>query len=133
MVTRIIRVVTCCKELLSINSHDSSLRWTCEVTRKSNTLYLHLQKTHGHHTRWSVDLQWEASIFKYIYNFLITWTKWDHLTIWKTYIFSITWPMVCKPGRVLTYGRRFSVQALKSWPTSWYIYVKSLSRDSKLH
>ena len=31
---------------------------------KLNTLYLHLQKTHGHQTRQGTDLSWEAPILK---------------------------------------------------------------------
>ena len=32
MITKLVRVVTYCKELPPINSNDSSMRWFCEVT-----------------------------------------------------------------------------------------------------
>ena len=44
---------------------------------------------------------------------LITRTKWDHMTVSKIYITTITRFMVSKPGRVLTYGSRFITQTLK--------------------
>ena len=31
MVTKLVRVVTCHKELPLVNSHDLSMRWSCEV------------------------------------------------------------------------------------------------------
>ena len=39
------------------------MRWYCETTWQI-TLYLHLQKTHGHQTRQGGDLSWEASTIK---------------------------------------------------------------------
>ena len=50
MVTKLVRVVTYHEELLPINLHDPSMTWFCEVTvRVKWNIYLHLQKTHGHH------------------------------------------------------------------------------------
>ena len=66
MVTRLIRVVTYCKELPPINSHDPSaqLGGHGRSWDKFNTLYLHLHRTHGHHTGQDADLQLEAPIPK---------------------------------------------------------------------
>ena len=52
MVTKFAIVVTYFKKLWPINLHDSSMRWSCEVTwHKINLLYPHLQKAHGHWLR----------------------------------------------------------------------------------
>ena len=61
----------------------------------------------------------------------------DHVTNmrsldnWKIYISTITRLMVSKPGRVLTYGRRFSTQTLNSSPTSCYLYFYGFSRTGR--
>ena len=47
---------------------------------------------------------------------------WDRLTIWTFYISTITWLMISKSGRLLTYGRRLSTQTLKSTSTSCFSF-----------
>ena len=47
----------------------------------------------------------------------IKWPTWGHVTIKKMYISTIIRLMASKPGRVLTYWKRFRTQALKSSPT----------------
>ena len=65
MFTRLIRVETYHKEFAPINLHNHSMRGgPARLRDKSNTLYLHLQKTNGHKTRPGADLQWEAPILK---------------------------------------------------------------------
>ena len=86
---------------------------------KLNLLYLHLQKTYENQTRQGTDLQWELPSLK-PYDPLITWPTWGHTTISKIYIFFITRLMASKPGRLLTYGRRFITQTLKSSPPSYF-------------
>ena len=86
-------MVTFCKELQPIKlQHDNLITRSWRSCDKFNILYLHLQKTYGHQTRWGVDLVWQASILK------ATWT-YDHETnvrppdtwhqpetTWKTYL-----------------------------------------------
>ena len=43
---------------------------------------------------------------------LITWSTWGQVTIWKTYISTITRLMDSKPSRVLTYESQFSTQTV---------------------
>ena len=81
---------------------------------KLNTLYLRMQKTHEYESRQGAELRTEAAILK------VTW-PFDHVTIWKNYISTITRAMACIHGRVLTYASRFSTQTLKLSPTSYLI------------
>ena len=69
---------------------------------KLNTLYLHLQKTHGHYTRQGAKLPRRASKIKPTLSF-------DQLISPLSQVF-----MATKAGRVLTSGRRFSLQKLES-------------------
>ena len=55
------------------------------------------------------------------HNPLIRWPVWGHDTIWVIYIFTFTRLKATKRGRVLTSGRRFSTQTLRSSPTSCLI------------
>lgn len=55
MVTKLVRVMTYKKELPSMNLHDLSMEWSCE---------LFFQKTHGHKNRQGVDLPLEAPTVK---------------------------------------------------------------------
>ena len=86
---------------------------------KLNTLYIHLQKIHGHQTRQGADLHREASILRTTpRDALIKWLTWGVVTIWKNYISTIIKLMSSKHYMVLTYGRRFSMKTLKPSPTS---------------
>ena len=115
MVTRPITGMTCHKELPPINSHNPSINSSCEGTKQNK--YIISPPADGHQTRQSADLQWEASIFKAAWKF-------DHFTnvrsIWKIYISTFARFMVSKPGRVLTYGMRFSTQRPESSPTTCF-------------
>ena len=88
---------------------------------KVNTSDFHQQKTSGHQTRQGPDLQQEAPILKVIYTL-------DHVTNarslenLKNFYFTVTRLMVSKHGRMLTYGRRFTTQALQSSPTSCFLF-----------
>ena len=64
MVTNLARKITYCEEFPSIELHDTSVGRSCEVYEKFNTLYLHLQKTHGHQTKQGADLPREAPTHK---------------------------------------------------------------------
>ena len=89
MVTRPIRVLPYHEKLSRINSLD--LQWGVHMRSqdKLNTLYLHLQKTHGHQTGQSADLMWETPILKAAWPF-------NHVTNvtssgnWNNYISTIT-------------------------------------------
>ena len=59
------------------------------------------------------------------HDLLITWTC-GHVEVSKTYIFTITSLMAYKPSRVLTYGRRSSMQSLKSSPTFCYKLLQAV-------
>ena len=98
-----------------------TLQWggLVRLRDKLNTLYFHLQKTHGHQTRLGADLPWEPPPLKQ-HDPLTTWPTWGHVKIWNIYIYTLARPMATKLGRVLGYGRRFSTQMLKSPPTSCY-------------
>ena len=55
MVTRLIRMVTCCKMLPPINLHDPSVRWSCEVMLQ--ILYAGLRQT------WKTWKTWKKQCF----------------------------------------------------------------------
>ena len=76
---------------------------------KLNTLHFHLQRALGIKLCKLLTYSYRLSSLKW-HEHLITWPKWCQATIWKNYISSIISLMVSKPGRVLTYGRRFSTQ-----------------------
>ena len=78
---------------------------------KSNTLYLHLQNIHRHHTRLGADIQWEASIFKAMWHF-------DHMRSGDKYF-----------HYQKTY---FSTQTLKSSMTSCSLFL-SYHLGSKMY
>ena len=46
----------------------------------------------------------------------------DHVAVWKIYISTFTTLMAAKLGKVLTTGRSFSMQMLKSSPTSCFFF-----------
>ena len=81
---------------------------------KLNALHLHLQKTHEHQTRQSADLPWEAP------NQMIFWLRDQHVVTWKfeKFLSPLSQDLATKPGKVLSYRRRFSIQSLKSSPIS---------------
>ena len=64
MVTKLLRVITFCKELPSIKLHDSLMTWSWEVTIQLNISYLYLQKTDRYVTSQVADFVWEASTLK---------------------------------------------------------------------
>ena len=74
--------------------------------------YLHLQM-YLHHTRQGADSVVEAPKV----DPLIKWPTWGHVTVWKIYI-SIFMKQAKKLVRLLTLGRIFSTQTLKSSLTS---------------
>ena len=56
MVTKLVRVVTYWKELVATSSKTPSGGGLVRSRNKSNTLYIHLQKTHVHQTKRSTEL-----------------------------------------------------------------------------
>ena len=102
MVTRIIRVVTCCKESPSIDSHGTWVRWSYEVM---------LQIKYNSTCRRPIDIKL-AKMLRLIsyseglpslnlYTPLITWYIRGYMTIWKIHISNINRLMISKSGRVL--------------------------------
>ena len=51
---------------------------------------------------------------------LIKWLRWGHVTVWKIYISIFMRFISNKLGRLLTLGKIFSTQTLKSSPSSCY-------------
>ena len=51
---------------------------------------------------------------------LIMWQQWGQAMIWKFSISTFTKLMANKLGRMLTLGKRFSTQVLKSSPTALF-------------
>ena len=50
------------------------------------------------------------------------WTTWSYVAIWKIYIYPSIILMAINIDKVLTPGRSFSTQTLKSWPASCLIW-----------
>ena len=78
---------------------------------KLNTLYIHLQKIYGHHTREGIDLPWEAYTIKVTLHFYQVTNVRSSNKLIKIY------PHIAKSvatilGRVVTLGRRFRPQEL---------------------
>ena len=69
---------------------------------------------YGQKSRQAADLVKETPK----HNPLITWPKRGHVTIWKIYISTFVTFIANKLGKLLTLGRIFSMQMLKSSPTS---------------
>ena len=110
---RLIRMVTCWKELQPVNLHDRSMRWSFKMTWCIKYMISPPSEdscTPNQAICWitsASDSQSSLNSFEYF----ITWHTWGHVTISKIYMSTIS-----TPGRVLTYGRRFSMQTLKSSP-----------------
>ena len=90
--------------------------WQVRSCNKLNTLYLHLQETHGHQTRQGVVLLWKVTTLKATWPFdyvtSVTWRnklKKLYFLFHKIYGYK-TW--------VLTFRREFSMQTHKSLLTS---------------
>lgn len=58
-------------------------------------------------------------------NLLITWVTWGHVKIGKFYISTIKRFKASKPGRVLSYKRRFGMQTL-TWTSTSCFFFKSV-------
>ena len=67
-----------------------------------------------HHNRQGADIVLEAPK----HDPLIKWPTWGHVTVWKIYISIFMRFIPNKFGRLLTLGRIFITQMLKSSPTS---------------
>ena len=67
-----------------------------------------------HHNRQGADIVLEAPK----HDPLIKWPTWDHVTVWKIYISIFMRFIANKLGRLVTLGRIFITQMLKSSPTS---------------
>ena len=90
------------------------------------TLILHWQKIHGHWTRQDAKLPWG------VFNLKTTWLS-DHLTnvrsrgnLKNLYLHFFTKRLMSSElGTVLSLGRNFNTQTLKSSPTSSYCFFLS--------
>ena len=85
------------------------------VTNKIHILPLPAEDD-WYHTRQGANLVEEAPK----HDPLIKWPTWVHMTVWKIYISTFTRSIANKLGRLLTLGRIFITQTLKSSPTSCF-------------
>ena len=116
MITMLFRVVTCYNELSPIYMHEISMECCCGGSRGKKNTYLFLIhiSSFRYYTRQGANLVLEAPK----HDPLIKWPTWSHMTVWKIYASTFTWFIANKLGRLLTLGRIFSTQSLKSPPTS---------------
>ena len=105
------RLMTHNEDVPPITSHDLSVTWSCEVTYKLNTLYLHFHKTNRHQILQGGDLPWGTFTHKVIWSFKQM-VMWDRVTRWKQYISNSTIPITTKFFRMLTYDE--GLQPIKS-------------------
>ena len=70
-----------------------------------------------HHNRQGADIVLEAPK----HDALIKWPAWGHVFVWNIYISIFMKFVANKLGRLLTLGRIFIVETLKSSPTSCYL------------
>ena len=91
----------------------ASMEGCCEITWQIKHMSLPAEK-YGQQSRQAADLVKETPK----HNPLITWPKRGHVTIWKIYISTFVTFIANKLGKLLTLGRIFSMQMLKSSPTS---------------
>ena len=74
-----------------------------------------------HHNRQGVDIvSWAPK-----HDPLIKWPTWGHMTVWKIYISIFLRFMADKLGRLLTLGRIFITQTLKSSRTSYLMMLSA--------
>ena len=57
----------------------------------------------------------------------IIWPMWGHMVIWKINISNFSIRKAIKLDRMLTTGRRFSMQMLESSPTSYFFWNRNKS------
>ena len=84
---------------------------------KTNKTYLKLQKMYWKHNRQGANIVLEDLK----HDPLIKWPTWGHVTAWKIFISIFVRFIANKFGRLLTLGRIFITQTLKSSPTSWFM------------
>ena len=96
MATKLDTMVTYLERLLTKKSFYGLITWSCKVTWQKNSLYLYYKSAYGKQTWQNHDFVWWAATYN---------NKWpfDHAALWDTR---------------LSYMRRFSIQTLKSSPTS---------------
>ena len=112
------------EDLPLLNSHDSSMRWSCD---KLNTLYSIWRRPMDTKLDQVLTYSERPQTLK-LHDHLIMWPVLGHAIIWKVYNATLTKLMTIKPNRVLTYGKRFSMQILKSSPTFFFtIFLMAFS------
>ena len=112
MVTKVVMVMKYLEELSPINLHDLWIKWSCEVTLQLNLLYLHLQKTHVTERDRMLTKHERLPPLK-SHDPFITWAEWGLVTNAKIHIAFVTRFVGVKFCKVLTLGRKFSMQMLK--------------------
>ena len=77
MATKLEMMVTYLEEVLPIMWRNPLIPWSCKITWKTKTIYLHYRGDYGHQTWQDGDLPWRASIHK----LAVTFGSRDRLTI----------------------------------------------------
>ena len=114
IVTKHFKVVTCCEELSPINMNDILTEWSCWIMwqiKYISTYRRCIETTKG-------KMLTRGKVPKH--DPLIKWPTWDHVTVWKIYISIFMRFIANKLVWLLTLGRIFSMQTLKSSLTSCY-------------
>ena len=94
------------------------------MSRDKWNTYLHLQKMYQYHNRQGADIVLEAPK----HDLLIKWQTWGHVTVWKIHISIFKRFIANKVGSLLTLGRMFSTQTLKSSLPSCYKLIMVFSK-----
>ena len=93
----------------------------------TNKIHIHIQKMYWHHNRQGDDLMLEAPK----HDPLIKWPTWGHVATFKIYISIFMRFIANKLGSLLTLGRIFRTQTLKSSPISCFkVFILNLYRES---
>ena len=121
MVARLIRAVIYSKKSSPVNLHDSSRKWSYEVTWQFKYIISILKKDYEHQTNQGSDLQWESPVLK------ATWPL-DNVNQCEVKTFYIYYH---KTGKVLTRKRRLGRQVFKSSSTSsWMLRLILIFKTS---
>ena len=128
MVTKLFRVVRCWEEVSPTNMHATSMGWHCGVTRQKK----YMPPLAG--DVWTPNLVscWLSVRSSQTWPFDQV-TKVRSRDLWKIYISTFVRFIANKLGRLLTLGRIFSTQTLKSSPTSCLFFLVTLVTKQLCH
>ena len=116
MITKLFRLVTCCKELSPIYMHDISTEWSRGVTWHIKYISPPGEDVSAPHYAWcKLSVRGSKT-----WPFEVTW-------LFEKSVSTFTRFIANKLGRLLTLGRIFSKQTLKSSATSCWIWSRGNS------